>query len=267
MTVTDDEPTPGESAPLQAVDDALVANAIAARTVNEAIRDGRLDDGAPARLICECGTLGCHALVELAPRDYESVRAHPRRFLIVPGHEAAHDEPVASADGFVIVAKHGAAAMRAERTDPRAAVRAPASYRVPTLSFVFPATAEAVPRARHWVDEFAAARAGGAELHGRIVLAFTEAFTNAVLHAYEAARPGQVEVAADVEDGTLEIVVIDQGRGLTPSKGDGLGAGLAIIARSTDAFGIRERTPTGTEVWLRFTLPQLEPAGSVIAPA
>jgi anti-sigma regulatory factor (Ser/Thr protein kinase) len=248
------EEHPHQTAPADLPKTAIVANVMASRMVNEAIRTGRLDGGAPASFICECGALGCRAMIELAAVDYEFVRAHPRHFVIVPGHAHAGDETIASTDRHLIVAKHGVAGELAQRANPRVVANQPTTYRVPTLSFAFPATAEAAPRARHWVDEFVKAYAHDADLRDRIRLAFTEAFGNAVAHAYEPARPGPVEVAADIEDGTLEVVVIDHGRGLTPSQADGLGAGLAIIARSTDSFAIRERTPTGTEVWLRFAL-------------
>jgi anti-sigma regulatory factor (Ser/Thr protein kinase) len=254
MTATSDEEYPDQTARPDLVATALVANVMAARMVNEAILDGRLDGGAPASFICECGALGCRAMVELATVDYELVRGNPRHFVIMPGHAHAEDEIIASTDGHVVVAKHGAAGELASRADPRVGVREPTSYRVPTLSFAFPATAEAVPRARHWVDGFINAHADDADLRDRIRLAFTEAFDNAVAHAYGSAEHGQVQVAADIEHGMLEVVVIDDGRGLTPSQADGLGAGLSIIARSTDSFAIRERVPTGTEVWLRFAL-------------
>jgi transposase len=52
------------------------------------------------------------------------------------------------------------------------------------LSVAFPATAKAVPRPRHCVDGFVRAHADDAELRGRIRLAFTQAFSNAVTHAY-----------------------------------------------------------------------------------
>jgi hypothetical protein len=73
VTVTSDRERPGQTAPADLLETAIVANAIAARMVNEAIRDGRLDGGAPASFICECGAVGCRAMVELAPVDYEFV--------------------------------------------------------------------------------------------------------------------------------------------------------------------------------------------------
>jgi anti-sigma regulatory factor (Ser/Thr protein kinase) len=254
VAVTGGEDHPERTAAPELLGAAVVANVIAARMVNEAIRDGRRDGGAPASFICECGALGCRAMVELASVDYEFVRADPRHFVVVPGHTHAQDEILATSEQHVIVAKHAVAGDVAAGASRRVVADEQASYRVPTLSFTFPAIPEAVPRARHWVDGFVKAHADNAELRGRILLAFTEAFTNAVVHAYDSAHPGPVDVAADIEADTLEIVVMDQGRGLAASQVDGLGAGLSIIVRSTDAFAIRERSPTGTEVWLRFTL-------------
>ena len=51
------------------------------------------------------------------------------------------------------------------------------------------------------------------------------------------------------------IVVIDHGEGFRAgSTQEGLGAGMRIMAQCADAFAIRERLPSGTEVWLRFDL-------------
>jgi len=108
---------------------------------------------------------------------------------------------------------------------------------------------------------FAQEHSADADLHGRIALAFTEAFTNAVQHAYDDADPrdDDIGVFADVDDGALEIVVVDHGAGLraAPTR-NSLGAGLNIIAECADAFAIHERVPDGIEVWMRFVLPASE---------
>jgi hypothetical protein len=52
--------------------------------------------------------------------EYEAVRAHPRRFVLVAGHEAHFDEVVADGGGYEVVVKHGAAGRIADETDPRA---------------------------------------------------------------------------------------------------------------------------------------------------
>jgi anti-sigma regulatory factor (Ser/Thr protein kinase) len=107
------------------------------------------------------------------------------------------------------------------------------------------------------VVAFAQEHVTDAAVIDRVALAFTEAFTNAVRHAYEGPdlRGDDIRVSADVEDDSLEIVVVDQGDGFQPGRGrPGLGLGLTIIAECADAVSIRERVPSGTEVWMRFVL-------------
>ena len=127
---------------------------------------------------------------------------------------------------------------------------------VPLVTFELPAVARSVGTARRWVRAFAGEHGGGPELQDRVSSALTEAFANAVLHAYVAPDEGRIDVAADIEDDALEIVVLDNGSGLRPSPSDrqGVGMGFGIIASTADAFAIRERMPQGTEVWLRFEL-------------
>jgi hypothetical protein len=91
----------------------------ALRGLNEAMR-------APAgrRLVfrCECGRIGCNELIGLSAGEYETVRAHPRRFAIVPGHEVDQiDYPVEHHETYVVVeARAPAAAAVADQTHPRA---------------------------------------------------------------------------------------------------------------------------------------------------
>lgn len=89
------------------------------RRVNEGIVAGT----APATqlsILCECGRLGCNQLIEVSRERYEAVRANPRRFVIVPGHELLEAEEVVERhDDRFIVEKHDAAGDVAARTDPR----------------------------------------------------------------------------------------------------------------------------------------------------
>lgn len=82
-------------------------------------------------------------------------------------------------------------------------------------------------------------------------LALTEAAENVVLHAYPVDAVGSIEVHADIEDHSLEIVVLDSGDGL-PRPSDGLGIGLSVLAQLCDDFELRAREPHGLEVWMRF---------------
>jgi hypothetical protein len=92
------------------------------RRVNEAIREGFWpgEDDQVVRVRCECGRPGCNGFVTMRVRDYQRLRAQPRRFVICAGHETpAIERVVARDDGCEIVEKTGEAADRAERSDPR----------------------------------------------------------------------------------------------------------------------------------------------------
>ena len=70
--------------------------------------------------VCECGRLDCLDRIELTRAQYEAVRADPRRFVVVPGHE---DPRVARAveqqPRFLVVEKLDHAAEVAVEHDPR----------------------------------------------------------------------------------------------------------------------------------------------------
>ncbi len=91
------------------------------REVNEAIQRGLWpgeDDQAQFR--CECALLECNLAVTLRLREYERIRAHPRRFFVVPGHEVPEAEDVVERTaGWLVVEKRGQAGAVAESTDPR----------------------------------------------------------------------------------------------------------------------------------------------------
>jgi anti-sigma regulatory factor (Ser/Thr protein kinase) len=89
---------------------------------------------------------------------------------------------------------------------------------------------------------------------GDLRLAVSEAVGNAVLHAYDEGERGEIHFAADIEDGSLEIVISDDGHGFRSGSSEGLGLGLGIIANVCADFSIRQRAPRGTEVWMRFLL-------------
>ena len=102
----------------------IARNEAAYRDVNEAIRAGRAEDKADARrpFVCECGQLGCNQLVELTLAEYEAVRARPRHFLMLAGHEIPGVEVVVERhDGYIVAEKIAEPAEVAEETDPRPA--------------------------------------------------------------------------------------------------------------------------------------------------
>jgi hypothetical protein len=100
----------------------IAANESAFRDVNEGISRGQWpgEQDAPVGYRCECARLGCTELIELTPLEYEAIRAHPRRFVLVPGHELPDAEKVVlRRDGYLVVEKIDEAGRAAEAEDPR----------------------------------------------------------------------------------------------------------------------------------------------------
>ncbi len=92
------------------------------RDVNEALRSGHWpgEEDAPIAFRCECGRLGCSVLVELKAKEYERIRANPRRFILAPDHEMPEAEVVVERHpNYVVVEKREDAGVVAEATDPR----------------------------------------------------------------------------------------------------------------------------------------------------
>jgi hypothetical protein len=86
------------------------------REANEGIRDVAdregIGDVDPVPFVCECADPGCRELVRLSLEEYGMIRADPRLFVNVPGHEASAQgwaEVVARRDGHVVVEKVGRA--------------------------------------------------------------------------------------------------------------------------------------------------------------
>ncbi len=92
------------------------------REVNEAISRGSWpgEEDGTAAFRCECAQRDCNLLVSITPREYERVRANPRHFLVLPGHEAAIGETIVDrGPRYVVVEKLGEVGRLAEASDPR----------------------------------------------------------------------------------------------------------------------------------------------------
>ena len=103
----------------------LANNEVLFREVNERIEQIAApqdpDDPQVFEFYCECSTVDCTLRLPMTLAAYESIRADPTQFVVVPGHELPEIEAVISrTDAYQIVRKQGEAAEIAEATDPRA---------------------------------------------------------------------------------------------------------------------------------------------------
>ena len=93
----------------------IAMNEAAFRRVNDAIEAGQPDAATSLDLICECGRLGCNDHVTIPADTYQAIRANPRRFVIIPGHELPEAERIVDTHGnYLIVEKFGEAGEVAE---------------------------------------------------------------------------------------------------------------------------------------------------------
>lgn len=116
-----------------------------------------------------------------------------------------------------------------------------------------PSEPAAVTSLRRRAAEFAAAQGAGAALVADVNLAVSEAVTNAVKYAAEDHGQGAIELAATATAEGLEFRITDKGANFGNGSSDGLGLGLAIIARLCDDLQIVQEG-AGTTVLMRFAL-------------
>jgi anti-sigma regulatory factor (Ser/Thr protein kinase) len=87
-----------------------------------------------------------------------------------------------------------------------------------------------------------------------ILVALGEATSNAVRHAYVAAKPGQVQVRLMESDGWIEAEVSDDGRWQDRSGAVGSpGMGMKIMRSVSEELDI-ETSPSGTSVYFRIPI-------------
>lgn len=89
-----------------------------------------------------------------------------------------------------------------------------------------------------------------------VALAVSEAFTNAVVHAYpDTTSAGEVELVVSRYPTELEVTVSDDGQGIIASKSSaGLGVGLIVIKQLTTRFDIEQRVVGGTKLSMYFLI-------------
>ena len=103
--------------------DAKARNEELFRRVNErieAISQSVSANDSSMEFLCECDDVECHGKVKATRAEYESVRAEPTHFIVLPAHVDPQVEHVVFSDErFLVVEKEGEAASDAEEHDPR----------------------------------------------------------------------------------------------------------------------------------------------------
>jgi len=94
------------------------------RRANEGLEEkadeiGLGDERTPC--LCECEDERCRRIISLRREEYEAVRAHPKRFVMVPGHQEADDRLVLEAADFIVIEKRGKEGDLVAARDPRSA--------------------------------------------------------------------------------------------------------------------------------------------------
>ncbi len=92
-------------------------NEALSRQVNQAIEETQPPGGedSTAEFLCECAYQYCTCLLKLTPREYDRIHAHPRRFIVLSGHEDQEVETVVETHtDYLIVEKNGEDGEQAE---------------------------------------------------------------------------------------------------------------------------------------------------------
>jgi serine/threonine-protein kinase RsbW len=127
------------------------------------------------------------------------------------------------------------------------------------VRLTLPARPENVAVVRHVLGAFAEALQLPDPVIEDMRLAVTEACTNVVRHAYADGEPGPVEILIHPEGNALQVVVSDEGRGLSPSAdSSGPGLGLPLIAALTHSLEIEQMPSAGSRLRMSFLRRPLE---------
>lgn len=101
----------------------IVRNEILFREVNEQVDALHAAISPTGRfpIVCECGSGSCSEAIMIEATEYQAVRAHPERFMVVPGHQIEDVEDLIEqhATYAVVAKKPGAPRQLAVTTDPR----------------------------------------------------------------------------------------------------------------------------------------------------
>jgi anti-sigma regulatory factor (Ser/Thr protein kinase) len=119
---------------------------------------------------------------------------------------------------------------------------------------VLDATPSAVPELRRRAAEFVSMASGSQEVTQAIALAVSETVTNAVVHAYDGQKQGQVRVSCRTDGERFLVEVVDEGAGIwLRHDSPGVGHGLAMVGAVAQALRIAPGPDgRGTAVMMAF---------------
>jgi hypothetical protein len=92
------------------------------RVANESLEEKAAELGLSEErtpYLCECEDDRCSKVIQLTREEYEAVRAHPRRFVMTPGHQEAGERVIQEERGFTVIEKHGEEGDLVADEDPR----------------------------------------------------------------------------------------------------------------------------------------------------
>lgn len=123
------------------------------------------------------------------------------------------------------------------------------------MQIALPARAENIAIVRHALGALEDAYGLDAQTLSDIRLAVTEACTNVVVHAYPDGGEGPMEVLATLMGEELQVIVRDEGTGISPRPDSpGLGLGLPLIASLAESVHLGRDEQQRTEVRMTFSL-------------
>lgn len=127
----------------------------------------------------------------------------------------------------------------------------PAEEEIETLGLTLPSEPESGALARRHLEAFLDSRL--VDLPA-VLLAVSEAITNAVVHGYRGDRDGVIEVSATQDPDGVRVVVSDKGVGMSPNpEHPGMGFGLAVIGAFAETVEVEGVPGGGTRVTMRFS--------------
>lgn len=128
------------------------------------------------------------------------------------------------------------------------------------MNLSFNALGENEAFARVTVASFAAKLNPTMDDLAELKTAVSEAVTNAIIHGYDSNPAGVVYISATIEDGEIDVIVRDEGRGIydieaakeplftTKPEMERAGMGFTIMKHFTDQLDVESSTSSGTVV-------------------